>query len=77
MEEEELFFKESYNFLKNRYIEESIISLYVYKDEVTHMHFCFISIVIDKKRNIEKVSVFVLIIKKELNSFHKDLLKEI
>ena len=37
------------------------------------MHFCFIPIVLDKKKNIEKVSAFELITKKELNSFHKDL----
>ena len=73
-EEEKLFFQESYNFLKNRYGEKNIISSYVHKDEVTpHMHFCFIPIVLDKKKNIEKVSAFELITKKELNSFHKDL----
>ena len=73
-EEEKLFFQESYNFLKNRYGEKNVISSYVHKDEVTpHMHFCFIPIVIDKKKNIEKVSAFELITKKELNYFHKEL----
>lgn len=73
-EEEKLFFQESYNFLKNRYGEKNIISSYVHKDEVTpHMHFCFVPVVIDKKKNIEKVSAKELITKKELNSFHKDL----
>ena len=75
-EEEKLFFQESYNFLKNRCGEKNIISSYVHKDEVTsHMHFCFIPIILDKKKNIEKVSAFELITKKELNSFHKDLNK--
>lgn len=73
-EEERLFFKEIYNFLKNRYGEKNVISSYIHKDEVTpHMHFCFIPVVIDKKKNIEKVSAFELITKKELNSFHKEL----
>ena len=73
-EEEKLFFKETYNFLKDRYGEKNVISAYVHKDEVTpHMHFCFIPVVVDKKKNIEKVSAFELITKKELNSFHKDL----
>ena len=73
-EEEKLFFQESYNFLKNRYGKKNVISSYVHKDEVTpHMHFCFIPVVIDKKKNIEKVSAFELITKKELNSFHKEL----
>ena len=73
-EDEKEFFKETYNFLKNRYGEKNIISAYVHKDEVTpHMHFCFIPVVVDKKKNIEKVSAKELITKKELNSFHKDL----
>lgn len=72
--EERLFFQETYNFLKNRYGEKNVVSAYVHKDEVTpHMHFCFIPVVMDKKKNIEKVSAFELITKRELNSFHKDL----
>lgn len=73
-EEEKLFFQETYNLLKNRYGEKNIISSYVHKDEVTpHMHFCFIPVVINKNKNIEKVSAKELITKKELSSFHNDL----
>ena len=51
-EEEKLFFKETYNFLKDRYGEKNVISAYVHKDEVTpHIHFCFIPVVVDKIKN--------------------------
>ena len=73
-EEEKLFFKESYNFLKNKYGEKNIVSSYVHKDEVTpHMHFCFIPIVKDKKKNIEKVSAKECVTREDLKKFHKEL----
>lgn len=73
-DEEKLFFKESYNFLKNKYKEKNIVSSYVHKDEVTpHMHFCFIPVVIDKKKNIEKVSAKECITREDLKKFHKEL----
>lgn len=73
-EDEKLFFKESYNFLKNKYGEKNIISSYVHKDEVTpHMHFCFIPVVIDKNKNIEKVSAKECVTREDLKKFHKEL----
>ena len=46
------FFELSYKFLSERYGEKNVISAYVHKDETTpHMHFLFIPIVDDKKRN--------------------------
>lgn len=73
-EEEKLFFQESYNFLKNKYGEKNIVSSYVHKDEVSpHMHFCFIPVVIDKKKNIEKVSAKECITREDLKKFHKEL----
>ena len=75
-EEEKEFFKKSYEFLKNEYGEKNIISSYVHKDETTpHMHFCFIPIVIDKKKNIEKVSAKELITRNHLQTFHNRLEK--
>ena len=74
--EEKEFFKKSYEFLKNEYGEKNIISSYVHKDETTpHMHFCFIPVVIDKKKNIEKVSAKELITKIHLQTFHNRLEK--
>lgn len=72
--EEDKFFKEVYKFLLNRYGEKNVISAYVHKDETTpHMHYCFVPVVKDKKKNIEKVSAFELISRKELKTFHQDL----
>jgi hypothetical protein len=40
-EEKERFFRKSYNFLKNRYGAENVISAYVHMDEgQPHMQFC-------------------------------------
>ena len=70
-EEEKEFFKETYKFLENEYGKKNIISAYVHKDEVTpHIHFCFIPVVIDKKKNIEKVSAKELITREHLQKFH-------
>lgn len=42
-------------------------------DETTpHMHFAFIPVVFDKKKNIEKVCAKEVITKTELKTFHKD-----
>lgn len=71
--DEQQFFQESYNFLKNRYGQENVISAFVHKDEITpHMHFAFIPVVMDKRKGIEKVSAKECINKKELQTFHKD-----
>ena len=71
--EQRKFFEESYNFLKNRYGEKNVISSYVHLDEVTpHLHFVFIPVVNDKKKNIEKVSAKECINKRDLQTFHKD-----
>lgn len=68
------FFKESYNFLENKYGQKNVISAYVHLDEVTpHMHFSFIPVAIDKKKGIEKVSSKEVLTKIELKSFHNDL----
>lgn len=72
--EEDYFFKETYDFLENKYGKNNVISAYVHKDEKTpHMHFAFIPVVIDKKTGIEKVSAKELITKNHLQSFHKEL----
>jgi len=73
-EETETFFKEAYKFLSERYGKENVVSAYVHMDEVTpHIHFAFVPVVKDKKKNILKVSAKELIDKRELQTFHKDL----
>lgn len=73
-EEQDLFFKETYNFLENKYKKENVISSYVHLDETTpHMHFAFIPVVTDKKKGDLKVSAKELINRKHLQEFHSKL----
>ena len=68
------FFEETAKFLKNRYGENNCVVAEVHYDETTpHLHYCFIPVVYDKKKQREKVdrkSIFTL---KELKTFHTDL----
>ena len=74
---EEDFFKETYKFLAARYggdQEQNIVSAYVHKDEVTpHLHFAFIPVTYDKKKDRYKVSAKDVINRTELQRFHKEL----
>lgn len=73
-EHEEDFFKNTYKFLEDRYGKDNVVSSYVHKDEVTpHMHFVFVPVVHDKKKDRDKVSAKECINKLELKSFHQDL----
>lgn len=73
-EEQDLFFKESYRFLENLYGKENVISSFVHLDETTpHMHFAFIPVVYDKKKENYKVSAKELINRKHLQEFHPKL----
>lgn len=70
----EPFFRASYDFLKNRYGKKNVISSYVHMDEVTpHMHFSFVPVVYDKKKDRYKVSAKEVLTRRDLQSFHKDL----
>ncbi|MCL2593379.1 MAG: plasmid recombination protein [Defluviitaleaceae bacterium] len=72
------FFEETYKFLNERYGEKNVISAYVHMDEVTpHMHYAFVPIVKDKKKDIEKVSAKELVNRKDLQVFHADLSKHL
>ena len=68
------FFEETVKFLKNRYGERNCVVAEIHFDETTpHLHYCFIPIVFDEKKQREKVdrkSIFTI---KELKTFHKDL----
>lgn len=70
------FFKHVYDFLNCRYGEENCVSAYVHFDQTTpHMHYAFIPIVIDKKKNIEKVSAKEVVNLADLKTFHPNLQK--
>lgn len=71
---EEDFFKATYDFLETKYGKENVVSAYVHKDEAQpHLHFAFVPVVPDKKKNIEKVSAKECVTKGDLMSFHGEL----
>lgn len=74
-DEHESFFLSSFNFLSNRYGEENIIQATVHQDESgqPHLHFLFIPVAPDKKRNGEKICANDVLNRKELRNFHPDL----
>lgn len=76
--DQRLFFEETVNFLKARYGAENCVSADVHFDESTpHLHFTFIPVVFDEKKQREKVSRKELFTLKELYSFHDDLEKHL
>ncbi|OAV63350.1 Plasmid recombination enzyme [Bacteroidales bacterium Barb6] len=74
IEESQKFFEETYKFLTARYGADNVVSAYVHMDETTpHMHFAFVPIAHDKKKDRLTVSAKKVIDKKELKVFHNDL----
>lgn len=77
-EDQKKFFQETVDFLKNRYGAENCVCADVHFDETTpHLHYCFVPVVYDEKKQREKVdrkSIFTI---KELKTFHNDLQKHI
>lgn len=77
-EDQKKFFQETVDFLKNRYGAENCVCADVHFDETTpHLHYCFVPVVWDEKKQREKVdrkSIFTI---KELKTFHNDLQKHI
>gem|GEM_PF-1335454 len=73
------FFSESYKFLNDKYgdgTDKNVVSAYVHMDETTpHLHYAFIPVVWDKKKNREKVSAKESLgwADRDLNKFHPQL----
>lgn len=68
------FFEETYDFLSERYGEENVLAGVVHNDETTpHMHFAFMPVTYDEKKQREKVSAKEVLNRNELKSFHQDL----
>lgn len=71
---QEMFFKEAYNFMENKYGKENVISAYVHLDETSpHMHFCFVPVVFDTKKQEYKVNAKVCINRTELLKIHPQM----
>lgn len=74
-EHQRTFFENTYEFLSDRYGgEQNVISANVHNDETTpHMHFDFIPVVWDAKKEREKVSAKEVLTRAELKNFHTEL----
>lgn len=73
-ESQKKFFEETYDFLSERYGKENVLAGVVHNDETTpHMHFAFMPVTYDEKKQHEKVSAKEVLNRNELKSFHKDL----
>ena len=69
--DERRFFEEAFKFLTGKYGRENVISAYVHKDEtMPHMHFAFIPVAVDKKKNIEKLCSKDIVGRDDLFAFH-------
>lgn len=77
-QEHKAFFQASYDFLEKKYGKENVVSAYVHMDEVTpHMHFAFVPVVFDSKKERYKVSAKERITRLDLKNFHSDLQKHV
>jgi len=78
-EHQRKFFEETHGFLTDRYGgEKNVLSANVHNDETTsHMHFAFVPVVWDGKKEREKVSAKEVITRNELKAFHQDLDKHL
>lgn len=72
------FFGETVKFLNARYGSKNVVSCNVHMDESQpHIHYCFVPVVYDKKKERYKVSSKELITRADLNAFHTDLEKHL
>ncbi|GHV00822.1 plasmid recombination enzyme type 3 [Clostridia bacterium] len=72
--DERKFFDAVFRFLAGKYKQENVISAYVHKDETQpHMHFAFIPVATDKKKNIEKLCSKDICSRDDLLKFHDEL----
>lgn len=71
---QQLFFREAYNFMENRYGKENVVSAYVHLDETSpHIHFCFVPVIFDEKKQKYKVNAKKCIDKIELKQIHPQM----
>ncbi|CRH27334.1 Plasmid recombination enzyme [Chlamydia trachomatis] len=76
--EQRQFFEATKEFLDDRYGKENNISAMVHMDETQpHMHYAFVPVVYDEKKEREKVSAKLVLNRQDLQSFHEDLDKDL
>lgn len=73
--DQQAFFEKTYAFLSERYGgEKNVLSAQVHLDETTpHLHFVFMPVVWDEKKQREKVSAKEVLNRNDLQKFHKEL----
>lgn len=73
------FFRESYNFLENRYGRDNTVLAVVHQDEsgAPHLHYNFIPAVPDRKHGGEKICANDVLNPRELRDFHPALQKHL
>ena len=77
-EHQKEFFEVCYKHLAKKYGEKNVISAYVHMDEnQPHMHFAFVPVIYDQKKDREKVSAKELLSRVQLKQFHPELQKVI
>jgi len=77
-ENQNIFFEETKKFLDERYRKENAVCAVVHFDESTpHLHYGFIPVVFDEKKQREKVSAKEVLNRKDLQTFHVDLDKHL
>ena len=73
-QEQPFFFRRCYEFLKERYREQYVLSAVVHMDETTpHLHFCFIPVGYDSKNDRLTVSSKLVATRTELRSCQQEL----
>ncbi len=72
------FFEETKEFLDKRYGKENVVCAVVHYDETTpHLHYAFIPVTFDEKKQREKVSAKEVLNRKDLQTFHDGLDKHL
>jgi len=73
-EQQSAFFEATKQFLDNRYGKENAMAAVVHYDETTpHLHYAFVPVVFDAKKERYKVSAKQVLTRHDLQTFHDDL----
>ena len=73
-EQQSAFFEATKQFLDDRYGQENAVAAVVHYDETTpHLHYAFVPVVFDAKKERYKVSAKEVLTRHDLQTFHDDL----
>lgn len=73
-EQQAAFFEETKHFLDERYGKENTMAAVVHYDETTpHLHYAFVPVIFDVKKERYKVSAKQVLTRRDLQTFHDDL----